>query len=359
MLRFTQQDIDRMQGLLAHLHAPLEASDPEEWRLEANRRLEALLGAETINLTVPFRWMRPSGLLGVDPRAADEYFGYFAERDPGPAARKALGLDICSQRFIYSSDLPKTELYNDFFLPHRLVGGVVMNADLPDGTFAFMSASGAEGDPDRERRWMGVMRLLLPAFQAGVRTLWSIGEHRADLVSMVDRLSVGVALYPAAELTPMHVNPRLREMLEADNDSSAIRQAMNVAARTTARAVAGASPLGQALSPAVQDLVTSGGAYSIHGTPLGFRGAGRERLVLVVVERTRRALPDAEMVRRRFGLTPRESEVALLIASGLTDRQIAERLTVSWHTARTHSERALQKLGASTRAEVATRLVSA
>ncbi len=51
--------------------------------------------------------------------------------------------------------------------------------------------------------------------------------------------------------------------------------------------------------------------------------------------------------------------IALLIASGLTDRQIAERLTVSWHTARTHSERALRKLGASTRAEVATRIFSA
>lgn len=347
-----------MQGLLALLHAPLEASDLEEWRTEANRRLEALLGAETINLTVPFRWMRPSGLLGVDPRAADEYFGYFADRDPGPAARKALGLDVCLQRSIYSSDLPKTELYNDFFVPHRLVGGVAMNADLPDGTFAFMSASGAGGDPDEERRWVAVMRLLVPSFQAGIKTLWSIGEHRADLAGMVDRLSVGVALYPAAAHTPVHMNPRLREILEADAEGSRISQAMNVAARTTARAVAGATPLSPALSSGVQNLETSGGAYSIHGTPLGFRGAARERFVLVVVERTRRALPEPAAVRRRFGLTPRESEVAVLIASGLTDRQIAERLTVSWHTARTHSERALRKLGASTRAEVAARLVS-
>lgn len=359
MLHFSQQDIDRMQELLALLHSPLDAPDLDAWRTDVNRRMQVLLGADAINFTVPFRWMQPSGLVGVDPRAADEYFGYFAERDPGPAARKALGLDICAQRSIYSPDLPKTELYNDFFLPHHLVGGVAMNADLPDGTFAFVSASGSRHDLDRERRWMGMMRLLLPGFQAGIRTLWRVGEHRTDLAAFTERLPVGVAFYSAGAETPVHMNPRLREMLEADPEAEVIRQAMNTAGRNTVRSASEGALLGPARPQGVRELTTAGGTYSIHGTLVGSGGGERERLALVVVERIRRALPDAEVVRRRFGLTPRESEVALLIASGLTDRQIAERLTVSWHTARTHSERALQKLGASTRAEVATRIFSA
>lgn len=53
-------------------------------------------------------------------------------------------------------------------------------------------------------------------------------------------------------------------------------------------------------------------------------------------------------------LTPREREVAALVAEGLTNRQIADRLCVSEGTARTHVERILGKLGVHSRVQVAT-----
>lgn len=45
------------------------------------------------------------------------------------------------------------------------------------------------------------------------------------------------------------------------------------------------------------------------------------------------------------GLTPRESEVAHLIAGGLSSNEIAGRLRISTHTARHHAERVYAKLG--------------
>ena len=45
---------------------------------------------------------------------------------------------------------------------------------------------------------------------------------------------------------------------------------------------------------------------------------------------------------------------AALVAEGLTNRQIAERLCVSEGTARTHVERILRKLGVHSRVQVAT-----
>ena len=45
------------------------------------------------------------------------------------------------------------------------------------------------------------------------------------------------------------------------------------------------------------------------------------------------------------GLTPRESEVARLIAGGLSPSEIAGLLRISAHTARHHSERVFAKLG--------------
>jgi DNA-binding CsgD family transcriptional regulator len=53
---------------------------------------------------------------------------------------------------------------------------------------------------------------------------------------------------------------------------------------------------------------------------------------------------------RAASLSPRERDVLRLVAEGLTDAQIAERLEVANDTARTHTRNALQKLGARTRA---------
>lgn len=56
---------------------------------------------------------------------------------------------------------------------------------------------------------------------------------------------------------------------------------------------------------------------------------------------------------RRFGLTPRQTEVALLLARGMRNEAIARALGVTPHTARRHTEGVLRRLGAGSRAEVA------
>lgn len=52
-------------------------------------------------------------------------------------------------------------------------------------------------------------------------------------------------------------------------------------------------------------------------------------------------------------LTPREREVAALLAEGLTNREIAETLVISTQTAETHVKHILTKLGFTSRAQVA------
>jgi DNA-binding NarL/FixJ family response regulator len=51
-------------------------------------------------------------------------------------------------------------------------------------------------------------------------------------------------------------------------------------------------------------------------------------------------------------LTPRELEVLRLVAVGLTNQEIAERLFVTQATAKTHANRAMMKLGARDRAQL-------
>ena len=52
-------------------------------------------------------------------------------------------------------------------------------------------------------------------------------------------------------------------------------------------------------------------------------------------------------------LTSREREVAALVADGLTNGQLAERLFISPKTAAVHVSNILAKLGLATRAEIA------
>jgi DNA-binding response OmpR family regulator len=54
----------------------------------------------------------------------------------------------------------------------------------------------------------------------------------------------------------------------------------------------------------------------------------------------------------RFELTPRQITVARLVAEGLTNEEIGERLAVSRFTARNHVDEVMRKLGAPTRARV-------
>ena len=54
---------------------------------------------------------------------------------------------------------------------------------------------------------------------------------------------------------------------------------------------------------------------------------------------------------RDLGITPREREILELIANGLSNREIAERLFVSENTVKTHSSRLFDKLSAKRRTQ--------
>jgi DNA-binding NarL/FixJ family response regulator len=55
---------------------------------------------------------------------------------------------------------------------------------------------------------------------------------------------------------------------------------------------------------------------------------------------------------RLAALTDREREVLVLVAAGMSNDDIAARLVVSPHTAKTHVNRAMTKLGAHDRAQL-------
>lgn len=70
------------------------------------------------------------------------------------------------------------------------------------------------------------------------------------------------------------------------------------------------------------------------------------------VESIRDARALGARIARRFRLTKRELEIALLLAGRASNHEIAERLGISSHTARHHTERVLTKLVVRSRSHV-------
>ena len=86
----------------------------------------------------------------------------------------------------------------------------------------------------------------------------------------------------------------------------------------------------------------AGDAAAVIGAILAFLGARRPG-------KPRPAPP----VRSAGALTARQLQVAALVAEGLTNRQIAERLGIQERSAEGHVERIRQRLGVTSRAQVA------
>jgi DNA-binding CsgD family transcriptional regulator len=93
--------------------------------------------------------------------------------------------------------------------------------------------------------------------------------------------------------------------------------------------------------------------FTAIGITLGLKWTRAKETVVVREVRVREGGPfvlNAEAL-RRTGLTPRELEILGLIAEGLSNREIGEKVFVSENTVKTHSARVFEKLGAARRTQ--------
>ena len=100
---------------------------------------------------------------------------------------------------------------------------------------------------------------------------------------------------------------------------------------------------------------TAAGSYRLHWTSVKASILGQGHLFLVTITPPAGG-PNAPALVKRFGLTPREAQVAICIARGERNRAIALALGTSVHTVRRQVEQVLAKLGVSSRAAVAARI---
>lgn len=200
-----------------------------------------------------------------------------------------------------------------------------------------------------------LMRVAFPAFKAGAWALAARANPQPDVAHVLDALGESLLVCDSRG-HELHRSKRLDDILSADPEREFVLGEMRA--------------LGHSLTPRLAhdrghprwpvgtlEVVTAAARYRVRGAFAGEGLVGHETSVLVALERADRGLPTAQQLAAYHGLTPREAEVALLLARGLSNREIADRLSLSLSTVRHHAEWVFTKLSVHSRKALGLRLM--
>jgi DNA-binding CsgD family transcriptional regulator len=200
---------------------------------------------------------------------------------------------------------------------------------------------------------IAALRAIAPAFRAGVAAWANAQALRTNIARMLDALSEPALMFDAAG-TLMHANPSVPDLTSGANAARLRNEAQRIAwslgASVRRRGQATSRTEGEA--QAVRRVQIGGTVYSLRGSLVGEQLLGAEPAVLVTMVASAPAPLTDDTLASDYDLTPREIQVARLIAEGLSNTEIAERLGVKFFTARNHVERTLSKLGVPSRHRV-------
>lgn len=198
-----------------------------------------------------------------------------------------------------------------------------------------------------------------PIFRDGLRRLL---EAESDLKVIGEACDGSEAVKMARQLRPdimlldlaMPRTPGLEALreLSTGSNSNAVRVILLTAAAEKKQIVE-ALQLG-ARGVVLKDSATQLLLKSIHTVMSGEYWVGRESVSnLVQYLRTLAQSSGEEAKQKKFGLTPRELEIVSAVVAGYSNKEIAEYFKISEDTVKHHLSNIFDKLGVSTRLELA------
>jgi len=367
-VRLQTDDVDRLTAAQRVLLSPLDHEDVKEWQLQANHAVRRFVGADHSVFSLP---TGPTPVLhtdDTDPALPERFLTYFAGviaghfkfRDPllerAEQIRRTVGPAAFHELDLGSRDaIERSVAFQEVFRSSGLTNQIALSMSLPEAEATqFFGYDGAAAER-RSERGLELLRLLVPAFEAGVRMQRRWQARGAAFAAALDATDQAAALY-SAEGAPLHRTDALRGILDDEPASDLLEEHMDALARALGARRPGNGSTGIDPIQPHADVCGAVADYRLQAVYLDPALLGVEA-ILVTVRRLGPPLPPVRTVAARFALTAREAEVALMLAHGLSDAAIAQRLAISPHTARRHSERVLRKLDLHSRAAVAVTLL--
>jgi DNA-binding CsgD family transcriptional regulator len=197
-----------------------------------------------------------------------------------------------------------------------------------------------------------ILRLLYPAFRSAIRTYVDHRKNLEALRALGELAPIGVMWFDARG-RGAHENEFFRRLMESDSERDRVRSE----AASLARGII-YGPLHSSSSKRTSSEVhTKRGHYRMAATFIQDHTAPGPAIAVVVVERVEGRAMAARRLAEVYSFTRREIEIAELLRTGLSTKEIAAALGISVNTARRHLERIYLKLDVHTRASAAARLL--
>lgn len=312
--------------------------------------------------------------VGADPASMDSYNDYYGALDPSPSALQRLptGVVVGSERLHDRDLLVRTEFWNDWADPNDYGDGMYVALDRDEaGTSWLCAAAKVTSEPFGTPEKLELVRALVPHMRHAIKVqsrLTELDRRYRDLTAALDVVSDGIAVV-GRDGRVLHLNPAAESIVAARDGlcviSGLLRASVAHADRVLERAIH------QALAEPRPDAVAEGCVavprcfglrpYVIRVIPTRaaeLNGMASPTALVVIVDPEQEPVADADALRRLYGLTKTEAAVALHILDGTGVVPIAEQLSISVSTVRTHLKHVFHKTDTHRQAELVRLLLS-
>lgn len=350
----------RLGEMTRALLSPLDHEHTDAWRSAVCRSGKALLGADVGSFVLPID--------GKSHMYSEEFSSWVTQAYPNIVPRlpalsvwhQQVKLGVWCRATLYGPFLEeyfRTEYYNEYITRARAFDSIGITVPL-GGEISSNTCAGILFHHEREGgavfgdRGVALLRLLKPAFEAGVHAHRSLGAYRGGLIRLIDATGQAILLVDVRG-KDLHRTPELEDLLSGDPWREQLLGEMRALAR---RLLSRETETSKGAPTPTLELETRCARYRVLATPAEHSLRQAHCGVLVCLERTTPRRPTVRQLQERLGLTRRQADVALQLAEGRSNAEIARNLFISPYTARRHTEKVLLKLDAHSRAEVASRL---
>ncbi|TRW82779.1 helix-turn-helix transcriptional regulator [Mycolicibacterium sp. 018/SC-01/001] len=299
-----------------------------------------------------------------DAPAMQAYEAYFRPLDYVLDAVDAspLGLVHSGQSLVALN--PRSEFHADWMRPYEMDDGVFVRVGDGPRPCSFLVAAPRRSTPFASGDTIRTVNALVPHLQHALRTHRALSElqDQAARAGQPADSFTAPAMVVAADMTVTYANPAAEAMLRSNSALSILggrlRAGPPAADVELRRAVTNAAQVAGTRTSDAVPVRHCGSTRPLIVHVLSLGATDRPSVLLVVVDPDTRPEPTKSLLCRVFSLTNAEAEVALLIGRGESLAMIADGLSLSLATVKTHLQHVYGKTDTHRQAELVRLLLS-
>ncbi len=297
-------------------------------------------------------WSIQNSILPVG--AATSYAAYYHRLDSPMAAVEAGAVGTVRTGTELVNPIRQTEFYTDWLHPNELEDGLFIRLSRGSHPVCFLLHTAETAEPFGTRERIRQISGLVPHLQQALRAQGALDDFAhedADLHAALDSVDHGIVVVgPNGQV--LNLNAAAEKALRGSDGLQLTAGRLTAAGTTTNRI------LNRALNSALtgtSDNIRGGYSFTVqrpsdtrpfilHILPLHrLEEPDRRRALVVLVDPANEPEPSTALLQRLYHLTRTEADIALRVAHGADPKHIAEDLSISITTVRTHLHRIFDK----------------